>query len=312
MPKSFVELRKLIICTKLPGKFPGVDVNKQIRAGIIPRLNRYGYGERIPPLANFVPLAKKIVAAIIQQRIGIIYPPPAEVPAFVLALQEQVKKFCPGASVRCYSHSTPHQRLDFVVPTSDNPNLEIILDLEVSDDYRMGVEIMGRYTTTSVSFPLFTPQISIKNFLDIQDLLYPNFIALKPRRFAGFSTKVYNRIRNVLPEDAPLDFRDTAKEYLTLYAMHNMSLPQKVDNRFALLRIELVPAPKLRYASLTCLENTFIDVDTVIAYDRITLFKPSVPIVVLRGNDGNIWLAIARHADEHFSVSEETVNKVPF
>ena len=311
MPKGFVGLRNLIICTKLPGKFPEVDVNRQIRAGIIPRLNQYGYGEKIHPWATFVPLAKKIVAVIIQQRIGIIYSS-AEVPTFVLALQEQIKKFCPSASVRYYLHSAPHQRLDFVVPTPDNPNLEVILDLGVSDDRRMGMETVGRYTTTSVSFPLFIPQISIKNFLDIQDLLYPNFIALKPRRFAGFSTKIYNRLRDVLPEDAPLDFRETAKEYLTLYTMNNRSLPQRVDKRFALLRIELVSAPRLKYASLTCLENTVIDVDTVIAYDRTALFKPSVPIVVSRGGDGSIWLAIARHADEHFPVSEKVVNKVPF
>ena len=151
-----IHLENKILAMPLPGAFSTNEINKQIKMGMIPRLNQYVPNMNVYVMSTFVQLVRNMVAIIIQERIGINYSF-LEVHMFMSNFRDQLRYFSPSADIKRCSHLDRLGRLyDVKLPTPENQVMEINIDSRVDETHAQGWKTQRSATSPQASSSPYT------------------------------------------------------------------------------------------------------------------------------------------------------------
>ena len=186
MKKSeILALKELVEKSPFPGEFPQDNIDRQLAAGFVPRLENYYNVSR----DQMVLLVRNIVRAVIGKHTGItfvrdFYEERSELTAL---LDEYFSSYFPGSNVNN-------------VPWLGGEAAPKVI---IKHGWLSGVVLhAGTNYLMLLTFPPMEERvsnISIEQHVFIQAITLPNFIPFRERRFSGLSSVIYNATRQDIP-----------------------------------------------------------------------------------------------------------------
>ena len=286
--------------TPFLGEFSRNNIDKQLVAGFIPRLeNYYSVNDQQMQL-----LVKNIVRSVIGKHVGIsflddVYDERSELAA---VLHMHFSSFLPGSNVRDVPHS----------------NYGPAFGLMINDGLLEGVVLYaGIQYSMILEFPCQKQRVNnltILQHVSTQNLTFPNLISFKNRRFSGLSSVMYNSTRQSiqLRKYQPLFKKITLQVAFKLSTNGNTEKLGGLSRDIGMAEIILETQPWLHFPRLVVLPLIYIDSGAILAYDVGAIYIARVPMVLQILEDGTIWSIVARHVDEPELTMEGIIAMKPF
>lgn len=333
--EEILEIKKMVNGMTFPGRFPmndastngGISLDKQIRAGFIPTLGDYSLNTTGLSHDSYTQMLQRIIAVMIQSCIHLPFGGRVrEMSTLIIMSQRYLQRIFPNCTVQHYMTRSYKKPMQLVSLPKDkvSPVTGFVLDCRECPKHSSRYRLLGEgeqgpppFCTIVLNFgPNPTCSITIRDFLWFRKSTFPNAVPLKPRRFAGLSTDIYNNallelnLKNSIYPNAR-DYGAIIMDCLTLFAMNvdhftnfslddvSLELPGRDTHLLRLEALELRFSEPVRYVVQP---NVVYPSHTTIAYNEHARFMVAVPFVLVRmpSGEGDFppKLIVMKHADE--------------